>query len=62
MAAEVNLLNVKGLEPVRFSPDGTLGIWLEFRPAAGADYLEYLQITLLEEEDGWKVVSYGLEM
>ena len=62
VAAEVNLLNVKGLEPVRFSPDGTLGIWLEFRPAAGADYLEYLALTAVRKADGWKVLSYGLEM
>ncbi len=40
----------------------TCDISLEFRPAAGADYLEYLTVTAVMDQDEWKVLSYGLEM
>ena len=62
IAAEALLQSVKGLPETESAVEETCQIWLEFRPAAGADYLEYLALTAVRKADGWKVLSYGLEM
>lgn len=62
VAEEAALQAVKGLEASDAAAGGTCTISLEFRPAAGADYLEYLTLEAVREADGWKVLSYGLEM
>ena len=61
-ASEAMLQAVKGLDISDMTASETCDISLEFRPAAGADYLEYLTVTAVLDGDGWKVLSYGLEM
>ena len=62
VASEARLQAVKGLDITDMSVGETCVISLEFRPAAEADYLEYLTVTSVMSRDGWKVLSYGLEM
>ncbi len=62
VASEAMLQAVKGLDISDIASGETCVISLEFRPAAGVDYLEYLTITAVMDGDGWKVLSYGLEM
>lgn len=62
VASEARLLAVKGLDISDMASGESCVISLEFRPAAGADYLEYLTVTAVMDGDGWKVLSYGLEM
>lgn len=60
VADEALVQSVKGLPDE--DPGETCELWVEFSPAAGADYLEYLAISAVREADGWKVLSYGMEM
>lgn len=62
IADEVELLNIKVPDVEKEAVKESLEIWLEFRPSANADYLEYLTMKLVREKDGWKVCFYGLEM
>lgn len=66
IASEARVLAVKGTD--RDSIGEAVGtgetrtVWIEFSPAAGADYLEYLTIEAIKGPEGWKIQSYGLEM
>lgn len=62
VADEATLQAVKGLEACDKTAGAVFEIWLEFCPAAGADYLESLTLEVIRDSDGWKVLSYGLEM
>lgn len=62
MAAQAQLLAVKGLDGAGPLDEDNVIISMEFRPAADADYLEYLTISAVKEGDGWKVAGYGLEL
>lgn len=62
VAEEAALVNVKGLDFGEKPSGDTREAWIEFRPAAGADYLEYLTLELVKEAEGWKVRFYGLEL
>lgn len=62
VASEASLQAVKGLDISDMAAGETCDISLEFRPAAGTDYLEYLTVTAVMDGDEWKVLSYGLEM
>lgn len=61
-AAQAKLLAVKGLDIGEAAVGEKVEIWAEFCPGAEADYLEYLAISAVKEQDGWKVESYGLEL
>ncbi|MCI9218503.1 MAG: M56 family metallopeptidase [Lachnospiraceae bacterium] len=62
VAAQAQLLVIKGLDIAEAAVGEKVEIWVEFRPSSEADYLEYLTISAVKEQDGWKVSSYGLEM
>ena len=62
VAAQAQLLAVKGLDGAGPLDEDNVIISMEFRPAADADYLEYLTISAVKEGDGWKVAGYGLEL
>lgn len=62
VAAEALVNAVKGLDMGTRAVGESCEISVEFRPAAGADYLEYLTLEMIKEADGWKISSYGLEM
>ncbi len=62
VAAQAQLLAIKGLDIAEAAVGEEVEIWVEFRPSSEADYLEYLTISAVKEQDGWKVSSYGLEM
>ena len=62
VAAQAQLLAVKGLDGAGPLDEDDAIISIEFRPAADADYLEYLTISAVKEGDGWKVAGYGLEL
>lgn len=62
VAAEALVNTVKGLDMGSKAVGESCEISVEFRPAAGADYLEYLTLEMIKEADGWKISSYGLEM
>ncbi len=62
VAAQAQLLAIKGLDIAEAAVGEEVEIWAEFRPSSEADYLEYLTISAVKEQDGWKVSSYGLEM
>ena len=62
VAEEAFVQSVKGLDKAEKSPEDAFEIWIEFHPAAGADYLEYLTLEVIKEQDGWKVLSYALEL
>lgn len=61
IAEEAHADTVKGADIENKAIGEKCEIWVEFRPAAGADYLEYLEMAVIKEQDGWKVLSYGLE-
>lgn len=61
VAREAKVEAVKGLDMGTKALGETCAIWVEFRPAAEADYLEYLTLEIVKEQDGWKVGFYGLE-
>lgn len=62
VTAQAQLLAVKGLDGAGPLDEDKVIISMEFRPAADADYLEYLTISAVKEGDGWKVAGYGLEL
>ncbi len=62
VAAQAQLLAVKGMDGGGSLKEDDTVISIEFRPAADADYLEYLTISAVKEGDGWKVTGYGLEL
>lgn len=62
VAAEALVNTVKGLDMGTKAVGESCEISVEFRPAAGADYLEYLTLEMIKEADGWKISFYGLEM
>ena len=61
VAAEALVNSVKGLEIGTVAVGESCQISVEFRPAAGADYLEYLTLEMIKEADGWRISFYGLE-
>ena len=58
---EVSLLDIKGLDFEQADLGDSCTIWMEFRPSAEADTLEYLTLELIKETAGWKIRFYGLE-
>ena len=61
VAREAKAKGVKGMDTEERKIGDKRVVWAEFYPAAEADSLEYLEIELIKEEDGWKVSAYGLE-
>ena len=62
VAQEAEVLAVKGTDIGEKAVGDSIDIWVEFRPSATADSLEYLWISLVKDTEGWKVDTYGLEM
>ena len=62
MAEEAFVNAVKGLDIGAKAVGESCEVSVEFRPAAGADYLEHLTLGMIKEADGWKIDSYGLEL
>ncbi len=62
VAQEAEALAVKGTDIGEQSVGEQIEVWVEFRPSLKADSLEYLWISMVREADGWRIVSYGLEM
>lgn len=62
VAQETEVLHVKGADIGEKAVGESIDIWVEFRPSATADSLEYLWISMVKEVEGWKVSTYGLEM
>lgn len=58
---EAMLQAVKGWNVEEKAVGEDCEIWLEFRPAASADTLEYLTLHAVKRQEGWKIDSYGLE-
>ncbi len=61
VAREAEAKSVKGMDTEERKLGDKCVVWVEFYPAADADSLEYLEIELIKEEDGWKASAYGLE-
>ncbi|MCR2047692.1 M56 family metallopeptidase [Acetatifactor muris] len=61
-AQEAEVLAVKGTDIGEQAVGNKIDVWVEFRPSATADTLEYLWISMVKEAEGWKAESYGLEM
>lgn len=61
VAEEAMVNAVKGLDIGTKAVGESCEISVEFRPAAGADHLEYLTLEMVKEADGWKISFYGLE-
>lgn len=61
VAREAEARGVKGMDTEERKLGDKCVVWVEFYPAAEADSLEYLEIELIKEEDGWKANAYGLE-
>lgn len=54
---------IKGLSNVKnMNSNDTCEIWCEFKSSPKDDYFQYLTITFIKKEEGWKVQSIGLEM
>ena len=62
VAEEAFVNAVKGLDIGAKAVGESCEVSVEFRPAAGADYLEHLTLGMIKEADGWKIDSYGLEL
>lgn len=62
VAKEAEMLAVKGTDMEEKAVGDSVDIWVEFRPSAAADSLEYLWISMVKDTEGWKVEAYGLEM
>lgn len=54
---------IKGLADVKdMNLNSTCEIWCEFKASPQDDYFQYLTITFIKMEDGWKVQSISTEM
>lgn len=56
---------IKGLDNIGNKKVGeTCEVWVEFTPDSGefAGYHVNLTLNMIQEKDGWKVASYGLEL
>jgi len=60
-AADVRMYAMKGLEMGEMKIGDRCAASIEFSPSPTADYLMYLTVELVKEQDGWKVCWYGLE-
>lgn len=60
-SSDVEIMQVKGLQNITIFNMRKFGrISVEFR-AVYEDSLTYLEMNIIREKSGWKIISYGLE-